>query len=358
MDDCARGWVRCAGPLTCGDQENLILSPESPEIMKTLPLLLVLSLGGVAALPAADVTVYAVIKTQSFAQTATSAPALPLTAGFQFTSVISPATATSVTGGTLRLPSTVVKPFGPVPGFGSFAVEEKFDTLAAMNAVYASGNYAFTIHTQNDGTRTPTLAFTGSSFSSTPTVTNIADAQNIDWTQNFTLQWSPFTGSTSNNTVQVIITRSNGSQLFATPQFPASGALTSASTSVVIPANTFVPGETYTGTLAFANLATVNVFAYGFFDGVPGVGAFIKTTEFPLTAPGTTPVLHIAQGTAARSLDLSWNSDLGRTYDLRRSQDFVTWTRVALVTSTAATTLRTDIPAIGVTSRFYRLQQP
>ena len=326
--------------------------------MKALSLLLSVLIATAAVVRAADVVIYAVSKTQTFTQTATAAPSLPLTSGFTFAALINARTPTSVTGGTLLIPGATVKTFGPVPGFGQWAVVAPFNDLAAMNAVYAPGNYRFTINAVTDGTRTPTLAFNGSSFSSTPTVTNIVAAQNIDWTQDFPLQWSAFTGGTTTNTIQLIINRKDGTQLFATPQYPATGYLKSTNTSVAIPANTFVPGETYSATLAFANLVTVDPFSYGFFDGVPGVATFIKITNFPMKAPGTTPLLGIAKGAAPGSYDLTWNSDIGRTYDLTWSADFTTWTRVDLVTATAATTTRSDTPAAQVTARFYRLQEP
>jgi hypothetical protein len=227
-----------------------------------------------------------------------------------------------------------------------------------MTAVFDSGNYTFTINAVNDGTRTPTLSFTGSSFPTTPQVTNFTAAQNIDWTQPFTVNWVAFAGGNSSDFIQLVIERSNGSELFSTPDFGQPGALDGTATSATIPAFTFTPGERYTATLTFGNVVTINLTAYGFLDFVPGVTAFARTNQFPMRAPGTTPTLQIARGAAAGAYDLSWNSDIGRTYDLVRSQDFVTWTRIALVTATGATTTRTDATAGALTAGFYRLQEP
>ena len=326
--------------------------------MKKLPLLLLLLAGCATALRAADVSVYAVTKAQSFTQTSTAAPVVLPTAGFTFGAIISPSTATSVTSATLRLPDATVKTFGPISGIGPLAVGEQFDTLAAMTAVYGSGNYTFNIQAVNDGARSPTLSLTGNSFPNTPTITNFTAAQNIDWTQAFTVTWGAFVGGNSSDYIQLVIERSNGTRLFATPDFGATGALTGTATSATIPANTFVPGQSYKATLTFGNVIAINLTAYGFFDFVPGATAFAKTTEFPMAAPGTTPILKIKKGTVAGSFDLTWNADIGRAYDLRRSQDFVTWTRVALVTATANTVTETDTPAATLTKRFYRLQEP
>ena len=323
--------------------------------MKTIPLFLLLAAGAVSALHAADVSVYAVIKSQGYEQISTAAPTALATGGFTFLSAISQTTTGSVISATLQLPSAVVKPFGPVPGYGPFAMTESFDTEAAMTAVYGIGLYGFTILTLNDGTRTPSQALGVSVYPNTPTIANFAAAQNIDWTQSFTLQWGAFTGGTAADTIQLIISRPNGTELFSTPQFGNPGALNGTATSAVIPANTLVPGVAYTATLIFGDIITLDFLSY---PGVPGVTAFATTTRFPMKAPGTVPKLLISNGTAPGSFDLTWNADIGRTYDLVWSPDLASagWTRLFLVNATATTETRSDTP--GVTSRFYRLQEP
>jgi hypothetical protein len=325
--------------------------------MKILPLFLLLLAGTPSILSAADVDVFAVIKTQFFAQTSAASPTLLPTEGFTFVSIVDANTSTSVTSATLRLPSLTVIPFGPTAGVGPLGIAQSFDTEAAMEAVYGSGSYLFTIATASQGTRTPSLSLTGSSYPTTPAITDFAAAQNIDWTQDFTLNWGAFSGGNALDYIQLIIRRSNNSQLFSTPDFGQTGALSGTATSTTIPANTFVPGETYTATLAFGNVIAVNIFAYDLTSGVPGVTAFAKTTTFPMKAPGTTPALKISKGTAVGAYDLTWNADLARRYDLRCSDDFATWTQVALVTADTTTELHTDTPPANVKARFYRLQE-
>jgi hypothetical protein len=311
------------------------------------------------ALRAADVDLYAVTKAQSFTQTSAAAPVLLPTGGFAFASIINAHTGTSVTSATLKLPDMMVKTFGPVPGVGSLAVVGTFNTEAALDAAFASGGYQFTINAVTDGTKTPTLNLGASNYPNTPTITNFAAAQDIDWTQDFTLTWGTFVSGGANDSIQLTIRRKNGTQLFATPSFGSPGVLSGTAASVVIPANTFVPGESYTATLYFGKIASVDLSSY---LGVPGATAFIKTTEFPMKAPGTTPTITIRVGTAADSFDLTWNADIGRTYDLVRASDLsspvTTWTRLALVTATSTTETWSDTPGVGVTKRFYRLQEP
>lgn len=327
--------------------------------MKSILRFLLVAAAGVGALRAADVDLYAVSKAQSFIQSSAAAPVLLPTGGFAFASVVNARTTTSVTSATLKLPNLMVKTFGPVPGVGPRAVAQTFDTEAALNAAYGTGSYQFTINTVADGIKTPTLALPASSYPNSPTITNFEAAQNIDWTQDFTLTWGAFAGGNATDNIQVTIRRKNGTQLFATPQFGASGALIGTATSVFIPAGTFVPGEPCTATLYFGKVASVDVFSY---PGVPGVTAFIKTTDFPMKAPGTTPTLVISNAPTPGVFDLKWNADIGRTYDLVWAADLATpaavWTRLALVTAMATTETRSDAPAASETKRFYRLQDP
>lgn len=160
-----------------------------------LPLLSLLTLAlATPVLRAADVDLYAVTKVQAFEQTSTAAPTLLPAGAFIFGALVTPNTAASVTSATLRLPSLVVKPFGPTPGFGPLGASESFDSLAALTAVYGSGSYGFTINAVTDGTRTPTLSLTSSAYPNTPTVTNFTAAQDIDWTQDFTVTWGAYVG--------------------------------------------------------------------------------------------------------------------------------------------------------------------
>lgn len=323
--------------------------------MKLPPFLGLFLVAFASLASAADVSVYAVIKTQIFSQTSSAAPTLAPTGGYTFASVINATSVTSVTSATLQLPSAVVRNFGPVPGLGPLGVAQQFDTEAAMDAVFSTGNYAFTINGATDGTRTPTLSLPASAYPNTPTITNFVAAQNIDWTQPFTVTWGAFIGAATFDYIQLVVER-NGTRVFATPDFGQPGALTGAATSATIPANTLIPGETYAATLAFGNVTAVNTFAYGSPFTIPGVTAFAKTTRFSMTAPGTTPQLTIAKGATPGTFDLSWNADIGRTYDLRGTQDFVTWSPVAVVTADAMVETISDTPALPF--RFYRLQQP
>lgn len=323
--------------------------------MRKLPSALLCALLTVAPLRAADVSLYGITKAQFFDQTSAGAPVIQPTGAFTFAAVVDASAPGSVTSATLRLPSLVDVPLGPISGVGALAVAQQFNTETALDAAFGSGNYRFTINAVNDGTRTPTLSYPANSYPTTPQVTNFEAAQAIDWTQPFTLSWLPFAGGGGSDFIQLTIDRSDGSRLFSTPGYAQPNALNGTATSVTIPPNTFVPGRRYSATLAFGNVVNIDLTSYGFFLFVPGATAFAKTTRLPMASPGTTPLLQIAKGAIAGSYDLSWNADLGRTYDLRWSQDFVTWTRLTLVLADTTTETATDTPPANTPARFYRL---
>lgn len=323
--------------------------------MKKLTLAVLFAANTLLRLQAADVSLYGITKAQFYDQTSAGAPVIQPTNAFTFAAFVDAATPGAVTSATLRLPSLANIPFGPISGVGALAVAQQYDTEAELDAAFGSGGYRFTINAVSDGTRTPTLNLPASGYPTTPQVTNFEAAQAIDWTQAFTVFWLPFAGGGGSDFIQLSIARSDGSRLFSTPGPGQSGALTGTATSVTIPANTFVPGRRYTATLIFGDVVNIDVTSYGFLLFVPGATAFAKSTVFPMTAPGTQPLLTIAKGATAGSYDLSWNADLGRTYDLRWSQDFITWTRVTLVLADTAMETVTDTPPANTPARFYRL---
>ena len=86
--------------------------------MKVIPLFVLLLAGGVIALNAADVSVYAITKTQGFTQASTTAPTPLVTGGFTFASVITRTTTTPsrrpvTTAATTQQPSRRDRSRGP-----------------------------------------------------------------------------------------------------------------------------------------------------------------------------------------------------------------------------------------------------
>ncbi|MBE7495425.1 MAG: hypothetical protein HS117_10795 [Verrucomicrobiaceae bacterium] len=318
--------------------------------------------------PAADVQLYGVSKTRSYAQVSPGAAALFPTNAFTFAVFVVPTTLTSVTSSAYTKPGGTAQAMNRPPESLTFSAGAQYNTQALMDAEFPNGSYAFAMVVTSDlpvFNRSTSLSLTGDGYPNEPVIVNFAAMQNVDWTQPLTVQWNPFVGGdTQYDFIQLVITRANGSRLWASPDAGQTGALNGAATQVTIPANTLVPGESYKATLGFVN-ATVNFtgYAMGYPNAfnpspiVPGVATYSSTTTFDITAPGSTPSLIITPG-AGGSLNLFWNADIGRTYSLRSSPDLLIWTLVQDITADATSETVNITPPNGATTLFYRLFKP
>jgi hypothetical protein len=301
---------------------------------------------------AADVSTYAVLKNRSFFQTNATDIGLSGANPFQFVAVVD-ATTNTLTSATLKLPSGTVLPLTNTPGVGPFSIAQSFASQAAMDAVFTNGTYQFTLNTVNDGVRTPSLSLVGNAYPVAPQVINYPEAQLIRPDTDFAVQWAPFTGGNSLDNIVLTVRTQNGPTVFSTPIFGQPGALDGTATSVVIPAGTLATGGVYNATLTFVNVTAVDVFQY---FGVPGVTAYISSTDLRMRTISQ-PWLTItnAPGGAAQ---LRFNSDPGRTYDLRASPDLANWSSLVVTTATGNAVLYLDTNAPAFDQRFYRLEEP
>lgn len=159
-------------------------------------------------------------------------------------------------------------------------------TEALLEASYPPG--AYQVHITQEQVRAANVEHTitmniPAPPASIPAIANFAEAQTMDPTQNFTLRWNAFTPQLPGAFISVIIVDSFGSLVFQAPNACVPRALASTDTSVVIPANYFKAGFTYTGTLQFG---------YNFYQStndVPllsGFGTVSRATTFVLKAAG------------------------------------------------------------------------
>ncbi|MBL9131907.1 MAG: hypothetical protein JNG86_11940 [Verrucomicrobiaceae bacterium] len=315
-----------------------------------------------ASLRAADVQAYGVSKTRRYMQTSASAPALLPTKAFVFVDYVVAATPSSVTRVELYAPSGI---FSFNSGSSTYFKSGEFNTQSAMDAQFPEQYYFHYITTANQGTRNPSLYHAANVYPPVPQVTNFSATQNIDRTQPLTLTWNAFTGAdTQYDFIQLAVWKLDGTRLWSTPDGGQPGALTGTATQATIPANTLLAGQTYSLTLNFTNVQEVNLLEYN--DGVPilfqsanvpGITTSSSNTEITITIPGSTPALTGAV-VSGGNLQLTWNADIGRVYDLRSSPDLLNWTRVTLITATQATETYTLTPPVGAQALFYRLQPP
>ena len=154
---------------------------------------------------------------------------------------------------------------------------------------YPDGIYRFDYNTVHSGWRTNVLALTGSTYPSIPRVVNYDAAQVIDPAVDFTLQWAPFSGGTSNDVISVVIYggTANSGVALATSYLPGqAGTLNGLQTNLVIRAGTLQPGRSYVGRLRFDRVVgrdTTN------FAGCVAASAYFRSTDFRLLTVGATP---------------------------------------------------------------------
>ncbi len=132
--------------------------------------------------------------------------------------------------------ATVRRPDGQVRTLllqGSIALqwEERFDTQSALDAAYPHTGllgqvYRMTLETVNDGVQAQNLTYTflTGGYPTTARVLNWADAQRIDHTLGFTLQWNDLGGNTL-DPVQLLVTDEAGEIVYSSPAPFTTGAL-------------------------------------------------------------------------------------------------------------------------------------
>ncbi|MBI2924076.1 MAG: Ig-like domain-containing protein [Verrucomicrobia bacterium] len=163
--------------------------------------------------------------------------------------VQSPPAGPAVTGGSLTLPNGASKNLLSQIGF--FRITESFDTEAALDAAYPVGNYTLHFNQTGETERVIPLALPVAP-TVIPKILNYAEAQAIDATQDFTLQWNSFTPQGEGAVVRLVITDEFGNRIFLAPNSCVPRTLDPTATSIVIPANYLRPGFSYRGQLLFS----------------------------------------------------------------------------------------------------------
>lgn len=236
-------------------------------------------------------------------------------------------------------------------------------TEALLDASYPPGQYQMRLTQEQVGgapvESTVTMNMPAAP-ASIPTISNFAEAQTIDPAQNFMLRWNAFTPQRPGAFISVIIVDSFGSLVFQAPNFCVPRALAPTDTSVVIPANYFKAGFSYSATLQFG---------YNFYlstNDVPkmsGFGSVSRATTFPLkAASGGTPTVLPATFLTYRLLpsghpELTLSGTAGQSYAILRSPSLpgTAWTQVGTITMSAlGTATYRDATAVGQLPAFYQ----
>lgn len=232
----------------------------------------------------ADVVAYYVSKAQEFVQTSAGAPVLNNDTPFDFVAHVQerPADGSTVNDATITVPTNTVLT-GPQDlqtnddeGWDFF---REFDTKAQLDAALKTGSYKFAINTVNQGLKNPAVTLPAEAYPVTPHISNWADAQLIDASSDFTLNWDTFTGGTTDDFIQVSIVNQSGETVLETQDFWEANPLRGTAKSLVIPAGTLEAGETYSAELLFANASTLDRTTY---KNSLGTTAYSKITTFSL----------------------------------------------------------------------------
>jgi hypothetical protein len=138
--------------------------------------------------------------------------------------------------------------------------EEFYSTAAERDEGFPDGMVTFQMLGFTGSTDATMMLATplGSALPPVPAVVNYAQAQAIDPTQAFTLQWNNFTGAGAQDVIWVQV-ESGGGVVFSTPIPGAPGALSGTATQVVIPAGTLSGQDYILATISFLKVGAQTV---------------------------------------------------------------------------------------------------
>lgn len=258
----------------------------------------------------ADVSSYALRKGLHYEQSSAAAPTpVPITAANFTAEVLGDASA--ITGVSLTIPS-VFFPSAELTANASgtgyeFTLPQ--DSMQNLDFLVPNGQYMFLITSDNDGDSFAPLNLSSSTVpGAIPYLTDYADAQSIDASANYTLNFNEQTGAAGNDHFELRILE-DGVEVFS-----ESGT----GTSVVIPAGTLTPNTTYDATLRFVRELQRDTSTY---PGATGTAEVYTQTEFTLdTGAGgggtdTTPPQWLVTSPANGATNVAVNSTVTFTFN-------------------------------------------
>jgi len=157
----------------------------------------------------------------------------------------------SALSATLELPSTVVTNLGQTSAPGQYLLEAFNSSQTVLTNTFGNGNYVFMVNGSSSNEQVTINLPSTSTLPQPPApqISNYVAAQSINPAQAFTLIWDPFVGGTAADTIYLTV-----GSVFGTPQPTVTNALPGTATSVVIPANTLLPGSNYDCFISFYHL--------------------------------------------------------------------------------------------------------
>jgi hypothetical protein len=213
---------------------------KSSVVSRTSLLILVFSCFWHDHAPAQDVQEYYVERGEYFTQSTTNRAVYPLS--HELFAYVFPATNGSVTSATLSGP--LYLSFTLTQRGGVFQLLDQYLGNIALTRPAPGGAYIFNVATLNQGMRSFKLSVPGVANGIRPIrVANFAEAQAVDTSQPFTLQWDKVPKRGAYDYLALNIIGPDGGQAFSITNIPL------AATNLVIPAGTLQPNSDYRGYL-------------------------------------------------------------------------------------------------------------
>lgn len=286
-----------AAPLPAGymvywslDGENTIADPLSTEVGY-----FTVSTGGSTTTgcdSSASMVSVTVSKGWMYNQSSAAAPVLNTNSPYCFLACMTIPCPRDATNVSLRAPLGTANNLGATGISGHLTFMDcSSATPDALDAFYGPGDYTFTIQAASSNQNIAVNFPSTLTQPAAPHIANWAAARAVDPTQPFTLTWDPLAGGSAGDCVYVEIYGG----LFKTPTLGEAGALNGTAASVVIPAGTLQPNQTYAGAITFYHVQLLT-------NGTAYVSLAYRasTTEFELaTSSGSTTAMVITNATVA-----------------------------------------------------------
>ncbi|MCC6231539.1 MAG: hypothetical protein IT580_02790 [Verrucomicrobiales bacterium] len=238
--------------------------------------------------------------------------------------------------------------------------EQTYASDAALQAAFRRGSWSSSFHLifPDGESFVGFVPFTlGTALAPVPAIANLAAAQSIPAASPFTLSWTPWVGSSTNDRISLHVVDANGTSVFsAATDCSGTTLLAAGATSATVPAGRLQAGRSYTGYLTFGAALVAENDANSL---LTLRGEQARTTRFTLAATsgggGGTEGTITQPSVGGTNFVFTLTGTPGTVYAIESTADLVTWTRDSEVTLPATGTLQVQIPLPpGGTSRFYR----
>ncbi|MCP5523759.1 MAG: hypothetical protein H7A46_19655 [Verrucomicrobiales bacterium] len=263
---------------------------------------------------------YSLLKQGRSVQTSVGEPEPDPDIPFVFVCSVQPAAAgPKVTQASVTLPGGKRKTLAGLPLGNWFLHVDLPATLEGLEAACPPGSYTLSFTQEGEPQQNIPMTLPAGN-PPMPHFTNYEEAQGVDATRPFLLQWDPFTGAVPGDELLVQIEDAAGDRVFLAPNPCVPRELPVEATSVEIPPGALAAEQTYTVHLAFVRRF------YSSTDTVPemsGDGAISFTTAMALRTV-TGGVVEAAQFTAYRFLqnghpEMTLQGTPGADYTVQRT---------------------------------------